>query len=597
MDLDHPCIARSRSYVPAAERTKVSDLVADYLTCLGVEAVFVLTGGCAVHLIQSFSEIDKVDVLPVQHEQSGAMAADAYSRVSGELGVAIATSGPGATNLLTGVCCSYYDSVPTLLLTGQVPASQLRRDSESRQIGFQETDIVSMVKPITKFAYQLKSSNEIKYILEKAFYIANDGRPGPVFVEVPLDIQGLDLETLPTFHSRKSIKKYGYDLPNIKIIENKIKKAKNISIYIGNGLRISGLNIKKLLEELDRKKIPRFYSWLSFDLESYESELNMGCPGSLASIHSNQLLLETDLVIFLGARLDLASTAYQRDKFAGKSGRIIIDVDHKELLKFTSKSDLTINWDLANGLDWLLDLLPIENQEQSEWAVKASARKKIEISIEDTNLQSSDLNLRNLALAISNICPPEFLIPASSGVAEETLTRFLRLNGKTRFFNGAALGSMGQGLSHGIGAIQARKTPGEKIFIMEGDGGLWMAVHELATLSVIENRNVALFILNNDGYGSIRLSQETHFSYIAGCDEKSGLKLPSWEDVASNWNFKYIRVETLQELENQLLELCKDFKFQIIDVKIPDMENRGPRLRTIIENEMIKTEPLEDISW
>jgi acetolactate synthase-1/2/3 large subunit len=575
----------------------IANLLVDFAVHAGAKKCFSVVGGMAMHLNHAIATNKNLEVTYTHHEQAAICGAEGYSKATNfqEFGFACITAGPGVANSITGLLSAYGDSTPLLVFAGQIKTSDIDTIG-TRTHGIQEIRTDELIPPAVKKFIRIERKKLEDQILEIEEALLN-GRPGPVFVEVPLDLQGVELEVAPTFHSRKSIKNGKYEPPKVKIIENKIKKAKNISIYIGNGVRISGLNVKKLLEELDRKKIPRFYSWLSFDLESYESELNMGCPGSLASIHSNQLLLESDLVIFLGARLDLASTAHQRDYFAGKSGRIIIDIDQKELLKFTSKSDLKVNWDIANGLDWLLNLLPSENLEQSEWAMKASTRKKIEISIEDKKLQSSELNLRNLALAISSICPPEFLIPASSGVAEETLTRFLRLNGKTRFFNGAALGSMGQGLSHGIGAIQARKTLKEKIFIMEADGGLWMAVHELATLSTIKNQNVALFILNNDGYGSIRLSQETHFAYTAGCDEKSGLKLPNWEDIALNWNFKYIRVETLQELEIQLLELCKDFEFKIIDVKIPDMEDRGPRLRTIIENEMIKTQSLKDISW
>jgi len=173
---------------------KLSDYVADFLASKKVEKVFVLTGGCILHCIDSIAAHPDIDYVPVQNEQAGAMAADGYARVSGQIGVAMATSGPGATNLLTGVCCSYYDSIPVMLITGQVPANQLKGESKSRQIGFQETDVISIFKPITKYAVVVDDPLKIRYELEKAYFLASDGRPGPVLLDICDDVQRAEID-------------------------------------------------------------------------------------------------------------------------------------------------------------------------------------------------------------------------------------------------------------------------------------------------------------------------------------------------------------------------------------------------------------------
>src|SRR3989338_4480247 len=259
---------------------KISDYIAEFLVKQGVKHVFVVTGGCIIHAIDSIAKRKDIQYVPVQHEQAGAMAAEAYGRVTGGLGACFATSGPGATNLLTGVCCAYYDSIPTIFVTGQVPTGQLKRDSMSRQIGFQETDIVSIFRPITKYAVLVDDPKRVRYEFEKAVYVALSGRPGPVLIDICEDIQrtDIDIDSLESFKSPQ-------EFLNTKVLEEKISQclelirfAKRPVIVPGAGIRIA-CAVEQFKEFAQQVNFPIVPTWAGVDFLPYEDPNMVGIFG------------------------------------------------------------------------------------------------------------------------------------------------------------------------------------------------------------------------------------------------------------------------------------------------------------------------------
>ena len=372
---------------------------------------------------------------------------------------------------------------------------------------------------------------------------------------------------------------------------------KRIGVVIGNGLRIAGVNYPELFAILKSQNIPTFFTWLSLDLYEFNEENNMGCPGGFASTHSNSTLQECEVVIFLGARIDLATSAFQREKYGARGSRVFIDIDHRELEKFTRKSDYKFCIDLKDCFGEIKSFFASVTVDE-DWAKEIVLRKSQSLIKEEKKLATKELSVRNVALAVSRHLNNGVLVSASSGVAEEIFTRFLRPNGKFRFFNSAALGAMGQGLSHGIGSAIQRSGDETPVLIFEGDGGLWMHVHELATVAQEKLRNFHLFVLNNKGYASIRNSQINHFKYTFGCDSDSGLFIPNYSQIAAMFGFRYIEVTKPEELsEDFFSRIFTDQSCNLIDLKVSLVEEVGPKLKTILKDGRPTTEDFGDLGW
>ena len=581
----------------------VAELLVTFAQEWGARRCFLVTGGMAMHINKAIADNEQIDCTFVHHEQAAICAAEGWSKSSNfkSIGFACITAGPGVTNSITGLVAAYGDSVPMLILAGQIKTEDLNVIGV-RTHGIQEVDSRALVTPAVKKFIRIDYQNLSDQIVE-IYEALFTGRYGPVFVEIPLDIQNLAVPEA-IFDQCKSLFKI-QTLPSTDLVRsdlsqffNRIKtKQFRLGVVIGNGLRISGVDYSELLLLLAKRNIPTFYTWLSFDLEDYETQNNMGCPGGFASKHSNAVLQECNAVIFLGARLDLATTAFQRETYGGKGIRVFIDIDQKELDKFSRNSDFKFCLNLKDCFKEIILFLGSVNIE-NDWANTTNNRKRESIKEEDTNLFSTKLSVRNIALSVSSHLESGVIVSASSGVAEEIFTRFLRPNGKFRFFNSAALGAMGQGLSHGIGAALHRPNTELPVLIFEGDGGAWMNVHELATVAQGDLKNFHLFILDNGGYASIRNSQMNHFHYKFGCDGESGLILPDYSILAEMFGFEYLEIKDVIEFKTHFFStLFLEQNRTIIKLKIDPNEEVGPKLKTLMLNGKPATEEFGALTW
>jgi acetolactate synthase-1/2/3 large subunit len=580
----------------------IAELLVAFAERCGIDRSFTLTGGMAMYLNKALNDSKTIETIFVHHEQAAISAAEGYSKARNfnTPGLACVTSGPAVGNTVNGLLSAYSDSTPILILAGQNKSSD-KNVFGVRSYGVQEVPSEEIITPIVKkfISINPQTLNQNLIDLYENLYT---GRPGPVFVEIPLDFQAVEVndakDLLDQIFTQKinstQSKRY---LGIQEVIEAEIRNASRVVFYLGNGLRMGGIETTKLIEKLDEWNVPRVYSWISQDLEDSRNNLNMGCPGGFAPIYSNQTIQGADLVIFLGARLDLATTAYQPNSFGSNGRRIIVDIDPNELSKFAkNKNTILINYDLRNGLDFLGEVLQSLNN-QANWAQELSKFKIDYLLAEDDKLVSKELTVRQLAKTISKKLTEGILVPASSGSATEMLHRFLALNGKVRCFIGSSLGSMGHGLPQGIGAAASRSSDSLPVWVVEADGGLWMTIHELATLKNMNPKNFHIIIMNNNGYASISNSQKRHLNFEFGSTPDSGLWLPNWEKIAELFDFKYSQVHNLSELEKVLSSLTAITEISIVDVRLPKDENRGPHLKTTINNGVPSTQPLADLDW
>lgn len=580
----------------------VAELFVKSALMWGARHCFMVTGGMAMYLNKAISEESGIRTTFVHHEQAAICAAEGWTKSTGfkSIGLACVTAGPGVTNSITGLVAAYGDSVPILILAGQVKTQDINTLG-LRTHGIQEVNSKSLVTPAVKKFVRI----EIEKLLEQLREVKEallSGRKGPVFVEIPLDIQSMEVP-LKVIRSLNEITTTDVDKTELKLctlvktLENLTLLNQRIGVVIGNGLRISGVNYAELFAILKSRNIPIFFTWLSFDLYGFNEENNMGCPGGFASTHSNLTLQECDFVVFLGARIDLATSAFQRGKYGARGSRLFIDIDQKELDKFTRKSDYKFCIDLKDCFEEIKSIFAVTTVDE-DWAKEIVVRKKDSLLKEEEKLATEELSVRNVALAVSKYLNHGVVVSASSGVAEEIFTRFLRPNGIFRFFNSAALGAMGQGLSHGIGSAIQRVDDQTPVLIFEGDGGLWMHVHELATVAQEKLKNFHLFVLNNKGYASIRNSQMNHFKYRFGCDSDSGLFIPNYSQIASIFGFRYIEVTKPQELsEDFFSRIFTNQGCNLIDLKLSLVEEVGPKLKTILKDGRPTTEDFGDLGW
>jgi acetolactate synthase I/II/III large subunit len=578
----------------------VAELLVEFLSRIGCRQCFSLNGGMAMYLNKALNDNPRIEVTYTHHEQAAVSAAEGFAKANNFQvpGLVCVTAGPGVSNTMTGLLSAYADSTPVIVLAGQVKSSDMNRFGV-RTHGVQEISSKDLVTPAVKDFISIDIQN-LRSNLKKILDSLKVGRKGPIFIEVPLDIQNITIEDAELLiNNVMSQSSYVNEELPFEIIHNLktvISESSRISLYLGNGVRIAGQSISNLIRICDELLIPRFYSWLSQDLENYSNALNFHCPGSLAPIYSNRTIQESDLVIFIGARLDLATTAFQRSSFGFTNRRVIFDIDHLELEKFENhENQLLVEINLEAGLDFLCQLLETHASNDKKWIQNSLDFRETNNREEEIRLRSKELTTRTVTHAICKSLESGTLVMTSSGYAAEGFARFFRGNEHIRFFHGGGLGSMGQGLANGIGAVRARSNKSEPVWIVESDGGLWMSIHEIMTLKHIENENVILFILNNNGYASIKNSQVRHFSDHFGTSSEDGLLFPDWERLFLGLEIDYIKVEDSEKIDFFTLKGKRNLL--VVEVVLGMDEDRGPSLRTKITQDGPKTDSLKDISW
>jgi|694.fasta_scaffold64169_3 acetolactate synthase-1/2/3 large subunit len=577
---------------------RVADFVANFIKSQGVKTVFMVVGGGAMFLNDAIGLCKDLEYVPNHNEQASSISAEAYSRVNENLGVAVVTTGPGATNAITGVAGAWIESVPLLIISGQVKKSDLMKGTGVRQMGPQEVDIVSIVKPITKYAVTIMHAKDIRYELEKAIHLATTGRKGPVWVDIPLDVQASKIfpDSLNAYRDLNT----SNNLISNQLIENVIKMINQSNrpiILAGHGIRLSGAtkNFIKLYELLG---IPVVTTWNAMDLIPSNHPLSIGKPGTVALRAPNFAIQNADLLISIGARLDNVLTAFNPQRFAKNAKRIIVDIDQTELDKFNFPIELKIRGDVKNFINDLSKATEkTELKNYNDWINKCNLWKK-KYTVNDGALfpVTGDISHFHLVNELSKALPENSLIvTGSSGLGIESFyTAFENKKGQ-RVFLTSGLGAMGYGLPAMIGASQVDK---KRLLIgIESDGSFQMNLQELLTIKSL-NLNLKIFIINNGGYASIRNTQRNYFEgrYV-GTDSTTKLFLPKIVDIAKSIGIKAVSQDKVERLM-ETINFCLNEEGTIIcDIKVIKDESLWPKVAAIPQADgSIISMPLEDMS-
>jgi acetolactate synthase I/II/III large subunit len=546
---------------------KLSDYVINFLIKNDIKYVFEVAGGSLAHLLDSLYGRNDFSSISMHHEAAAAFAAEGYARVSGNIGVAMATSGPGATNLITGIGSTFFDSIPCLFITGQVNTYEFKFNKPVRQVGFQETDIVNIVKPIVKDAVLIKNPDKIKYYLEKLIYTAKSGRPGPVLIDIPLDIQRAEVkpEHLLSFNKVLSGNKV-IDDKVIDDITNIIRKSIRPVVLIGGGIRLAKAQ-DELFKFVKKTGMPVVTSLMGVDAFPHDDELFVGMIGSYGNRYANLTIANSDLVLALGTRLDTRQTGTKPETFARNATIIHVDIDLNEL---NSKvhADFPVNCDLKLFLSLLnnysIDF--IDKNKIKSWKNQIEQYKKRYPSFEIPDNKSS-VNPNYFMYKLSDYLPANAIICVDIGQNQMWAAQSLKIKKHQRFLTQGGMGAMGSALPMAIGASFAE--PDKPIIVIIGDGGFQSNIQELQTI-YHHKLNIKIILLNNYCYGMVRQFQEQYFNSRFQ-STVTGYSCPDFQEVVSAYKISSNKIIDNDEIDKNLKELFSNKEAKFLEVGImPD---------------------------
>ncbi|MDR2509061.1 MAG: thiamine pyrophosphate-binding protein [Spirochaetaceae bacterium] len=569
---------------------KLSHYVFDFLVKKGVDTVFYLPGGGCMHLMDSLASNRDLNAFSLLHEQAVAVACESYVNTSGKTGVALVTTGPGATNTITGMLAAYLDSSPCLFISGQVKTADLKSNFGVRSHGSQEADIVSIVSSITKYAVMVTDKTTIRYHLERAWHEASSGRRGPVLIDIPLDIQAADIDpaSLPAFTPEE--KRAEFDAASlIPYINN----ARRPVIIAGNGL----VKCKEAFYSmLDVLKFPVIPSWKAMDYIANDNPLYAGRAGGMGDRHGNLTMQNADLIISLGCRLDYSITGFDRTAWAPRAKKIIVDIDSAELAKLKNAGDtIPVHADVELVITSLLSRKnEIHVKDISVWKERINYwKQKYPVAVQ---AHADNAKLKTCAFidALSSVLPETaHIAPCSSGTTAEIFFQTFTVKAGQKIRSNHGLGSMGFEIPNAIGMCAASGC--QNTYCVAGDGGMQLNIQELAVISA-RALPVKLFVINNNGYASIRNMQNNHFKgRHAGCDRSSGLFLPDTKKLAAAYDIKYRSLKKPDEIEAVLRDVINTEGPVICEVFVEEECLVSPRAATIISADgSMRSSPLEN---
>ncbi|HWY99517.1 MAG TPA: thiamine pyrophosphate-binding protein [Edaphobacter sp.] len=590
---------------------KLSDYVFQFVADQGVKHVFLVTGGGAMHLNASLAAEKRITPICNSHEQASAMCAESYAKAVNGLGVALVTTGPGGTNAITGVAGAWLDSTPTIFLSGQVKRPDRMFDAVTgkplgmRQLGVQEVDIVSIVKPITKYAVVVLDPLDIRFELEKAHYLALNGRPGPVWIDIPLDVQASpipDPSTLRGFDaSEHEAAMANANLKDeVRRVVEELQRSSRPLLFAGNGTRLA--RAEKQFNELRLLlDIPTVATWCAADLVPSDVPTFVGRPGNVAARGANFALQNCDFLLVLGARLDMAITGYAPQNLAREAHKVAVDIDPSELQKLHPHLQQPVVSDCGAFLDELLTQLkalkqPLDRGRWADWNKRAADWKtRYDVVTAEHRKPEGLVSIFHLAEVIGTESKQEDkLVSGSSGSGIEIFLLACPTRSGQRIFHTAGLGAMGYGLPMSIGVCIG--SGNRQTILVDGDGGFQFNIQELETVRRLQ-LPIKFFVLNNDGYASIRASQKAYFGEAQiGADAATGLTVPNLSKIAASYDIPAVVIEGQSNLREDVRRVLAIPGPVMVDVRVIPDEVRAPRLQSNQRPDgSFVSKPLEDL--
>jgi acetolactate synthase-1/2/3 large subunit len=584
---------------------KLSDYVMNFVAEAGVEHVFMLSGGGAMHLDDALGRCKPLKYVCCLHEQACAIAAEAYAKITRNLGVALVTTGPGGTNAVTGVAGAWLDSTPCLFISGQVKRPDLKGASGLRQLGVQEVDIVEIVNSITKYAVVVTDPASIRYHMEKAVYLARRGRPGPVWIDIPLDVQAatIDETSLPGFSPEgEGLARQAGDIELLKgqigQVARLLERVERPVILAGSGIRLARAE-EQFLQLVDRIGAPVLVATsLGIDLVPDDHPLFFGRPGPIAPRYANFTLQNCDLLIAIGARLDMAMTAYAHDRLARGARKVMVDIDPAEIAKMKTTIHVPIvadAGDFIRGLGAAWENMP----ERSVWAPWVDRcrdwKKRYPVVLDEHRCVEGAVSTYWFSQVLcEEMKEDDVVATGSSGNAVELFHLVCKAKAGQRHVHTRGLGAMGFGIPAAIGACLA--SGGRRTICVDGDGGFQLNIQELATVARL-GLPIKFFVINNDGYASIRISQAGYFNgRLCGADRTSGVTLPDLLNVSQAYGIPARRISSSDGLRQQIRDVLETSGPTICDVIVPPDEVRAPRIVSVQRPDgSMASKPLEDL--
>ncbi len=583
---------------------KLSDYVIRFVAGLGVKHVFLVSGGGAMHLNDALGRCGDIQFVCNHHEQASAIAAEGYAKATNHLGVVMVTTGPGGTNAITGLAGAWFDSSPCLFLSGQVkrPDRMFEADGTPlgvRQRGIQELDIVSVVRSLTKYAVTVTDPNSIRYHLEKAIHLARSGRPGPVWIDIPIDVQAapIDETSLRGFQPAELEPLFDKSvLPSqVAIVIQHLNKAERPLILAGNGVRL-GRAEKKFEAVTARLGIPVAATWVSSDLVSEDDPLFVGRPGTLAARGANFALQNCDFLLIVGARMDLPLTGWEPSQLARAAHKVMVDVDASEIRKLGSLIDTPIHADAgAFFCELLQQSSAVVPKDRQGWVKRCRDWKTRYPLIQPEHRKPGPVSIFHFAEVLASVVDDDDkIVSGSSGSGIETFIFSYPARKGQRVFHTAGLGAMGFGIPGSIGvcfACDKRRT-----ICVDGDGGFQFNIQELSTIAY-HQLPIKFFVLNNDGYASIRASQTNFFGKPnIGCDNRTGMRLPVLSKVARAYGIASAEISEQADLAAQIRKVLETPGPVVCDLKVIPDEPRCPRVTSVQRPDgSFVSKPLEDL--
>lgn len=582
-------------------KMRVSDYIAQFFVENGITTIFTVVGGGAMHMNDSFGHHPGLHCIYNHHEQACSMAAEAYFRVNNQMAGVCVTSGPGAINALNGVAGAYLDSIPMIVVSGQCKSSLTVRKTglHLRTLGPQEFDIVSALDNFTKYAEVLENAADVLYCLEKAFYIARSGRPGPCWIEVPVDIQGTYIDSDELRHFRtEEVKADENDLTEkINLVVEKLKQAKRPVIYAGNGIRIAGA-VTLLHKTVEKLKIPVVTCWDSIDLVSTDDDYYTGRGGTMGDRAGNFAVQNSDFLLVIGNRLNTYQVGYQKESWAREAYVVDVDIDADELLKPTIRVDIPVCCDAKEFLDRFIRAAGQAVPGQfDEWTEKCrSWKKKFPVVTEKQRCQGSPVNVYAFMDQLSRSLPSHMITVVANGSASVVGSQTYYIGQEQRFLMNCGLSSMGYDLPAAIGACVANRL--NPVVCIAGDGSIQMNLQELQTI-VTNQLPVRIVVINNQGYHQIRVTQTNLFQgKLVGVGFESGdLGFPDFEKIAYAYGIPYYRCERRENLDDALKWLNGAERFCLLEVCCDTKQVFEPKSATKkLDDGTLYSPPLEDMA-
>ena len=581
---------------------RVADFIAQFLVDNMIKTVFSVVGGGAMHLNDGFGHNKYLNCVYNHHEQACAIAAEGYYRISNELPAVCVTTGPGGTNAITGVLGAYLDSIPMLIISGQVKNEMTVASTglPLRQLGDQEWDIVSTVDSMTKYAEMVVNPNKIKYCLQKAIYLAKSGRPGPCWVDVPLDVQGaiIDTDDLIEFNPKELDIDLGKEVTENVILDviAKLNEAKRPVIYAGSAIRTIGAH-DEFLKLINKLQIPIVNAWNATDSLEYDNPLTVGCGGSFGDRPANFAAQNSDLILSIGCRLSTRQVSFAYDLWAREAYKIMVEIDEAEIKKPTLNIDMSIQSDVKEFLIKFNKVLDNSDYsfDYSDWVKQCNLwKEKYPVCTEAQLNQKGKANVYAFLSALSDNMEENQKIVVANGSACACIHGY-RLKKGQRLVVNSGVASMGYDLPAAVGACFGLGK--KELVCVSGDGSIQMNLQELQTI-VHHNLPIKLFVINNNGYQSIRITQRNFFErpFVGIGGDSGDVSFPDMEKIANAYGIPFIRCESNEKLDNCIEKTLNSDSFVMCEIMVDSDQGFEPKSASKkLPNGKMVSAPLEDL--